>query len=98
MRHIVIEATSDEVCVRCYETGKIILPTELSISHSLLKNLRFWFKQHEEINYYDSVSYQDIDRFEKNGISIAVSIKKEIPELNVYYQSDILMINIGIVL
>lgn len=98
MRHIVIEASSNEVCIRCYDTGKIISPKELSISRVLLKSLRAWRKQYEEINYCDSVSYRDLDRFEKIGIVIAASIKKEIPELNVHYQSDILMIDTSAIL
>jgi hypothetical protein len=95
MRHIVIDASSNKVCVRCYDTDKIISPKELSISRTLLKSLRAWLKQHGGINYCDSVRY--LDRFEKTGIVIAASIKKEMPELNVHYQSDILMIDIGMV-
>jgi hypothetical protein len=95
MNCIVIEASSNEVCVRCYDTGKIIPPKELSISRELLKSLKAWFKQHKRLNHCNSVNYRDIDRFEKNGIRIAISIKKEIPGLNVHYQSDILMVDIG---
>lgn len=98
MKRIIIESSSKEACIRCYHTGEIISPKELPIGRSLLKSLRTWFKQHEEINNCDSIHYQDIEKLEKNGIGIAASIKKEVPELNVCYQSDILMVDISIIL
>ena len=97
MKHIVIEASSKEVCVRCYDTGEVISPKELSSSPNLLKIIRTCFKQYKEANHCNSDNYLDMDRLEQIGIGLAVRIKKDIPELNVHYQSDTLMIEIAMV-
>ncbi|GGN10644.1 hypothetical protein GCM10010967_53180 [Dyadobacter beijingensis] len=48
--------------------------------------------EYEKVNFDGPTRYQTIDRLERTGVDIALSIVHEINDLNVVYQSDLLLI------
>ena len=70
------------------------MPECLPISQLLVDNYKCWVQRYEEINQSGYDNYSVIDSLEKEGIKFMLNIKKEVPHINLVYQSDTLIIEL----
>lgn len=98
MTHLLVDASSNGVCLRCHCTGEIIDLKNLRLTYQLLNSLITWIQKYKELNASDSIDYLSIDTLDKEGINMALCVKIEIPDLQIAYQSDTLLIDACIAL
>ncbi|MDR6807496.1 hypothetical protein J2Y45_004696 [Dyadobacter sp. BE34] len=94
MKHTILDLSSNKVCLRCSQSGEVIMPEYLPISQLLVDNYKYWVQRYEEINQSGCDNYSVIDSLEKEGIKFMLNIKKEASHINLVFQSDTLTIEL----
>ena len=88
MEYLVIDALLNGTGIRGKYKGEYIDPRGLGLSFITITRLNDWLSEYWEEHYNGYVDDVVIDRLDQEGREIAMTVKKELPEIKVEYFSD----------
>ncbi len=88
MRYLVVDASLNGTGIRDRYEGEYINPTDLGLKTQTIQRLNSWLQEYENEHYQGFENNQLIDKLDKEGRAIALTIKNELSEVKMEYFSD----------
>lgn len=88
MHYISVDASLNGTGIRDEINGGFIEPTSINLSETIKKRLSIWLEEYANEHYNGYNDKINIERLDKEGKEIAMSIYKEIGNAKINYYSD----------